>query len=65
MIGRFVIKECLAVANGYLFLQRPDAVTDTSGIAYLPYGNQPERTGLYPAGITALGGPWWAWTCNC
>jgi hypothetical protein len=65
MIGRFAIGECVAVHNGYLFLQTPDAVTDSSGIAYLPYGNQPESTGLYADGLTALGGPWWAWTCNC
>lgn len=65
MIGRFPIGECVAVDNGYLFLQTPDAVTDSSGIAYLPNGNQPEMTGLYPDGLTPLGGPWWAWTCNC
>jgi hypothetical protein len=65
MIGRFAIAECVAVPNGYLFLQAPDAVTDSSGIAYLPFGNQPESTGLYPDGLTALGGPWWAWTCHC
>jgi len=65
MIGRFAIAECLAVPDGYLFPQTPDAVTDSSGIACLPNGNQPESTELYPDGLTALGGPWWAWTCHC
>jgi len=53
-----------AVPNGYLFLQAPDAVTDSSGIAYLPNGNQPQSTGLYPDRLTELSGPWWAWTRN-
>lgn len=64
-IGWLTIGECLAVHEGYLFLQSENAVTDSSGIAYLPHGNDPERTGLHPDGLTALGGPWWAWTCYC
>ena len=50
---------------GYLFLQAPDAVTDSSGIAYLPEGFHPERTGLSRRDLTPLGGPWWGWTCHC
>jgi hypothetical protein len=64
-IGRFAVGDCLAVHEGYLFLQAQNAVTDSSGIAYLPSGNRPALTGLNPADLTALGGPWWAWTCHC
>lgn len=64
-IGEFPIGECLAVDDGYLFLQSPGAVTDSSGFVYLPNGNRPESTGLSSDGLTALGGPWWAWTCDC
>lgn len=64
-LGWIRINECLAVDRGYLFLQAPNAVTDSSGIAYLPEGNNPETTGLNAGQLTPLGGPWWSWTCYC
>lgn len=64
-IGRLRLSECWSLDGGYLFLQAPGALTDSSGIAYLPQGNNPETTGLNPSGLTPLGGPWWSWTCYC
>jgi len=64
-IGSFRIAECNALDHGYLFVQAQDAVTDVSGILYVPDGRRPASTGLDSSGFTALGGPWWAWTCYC
>ena len=64
-LGRVTLGECRSVDGGYLFLQAPDALTDSSGIAYLPAGNDPARTGLGTSDLTPLGGPWWSWTCHC
>jgi hypothetical protein len=64
-LGSISLSECLAVDHGYLFLQAPNAVTDSSGIAYLPEGNNPDTTGLSHRDLTSLGGPWWSWTCHC
>ena len=64
-LGWVRLSECLAIDRGYLFLQAPNAVTDSSGIAYLPQGNNSETTGLNPGKLTPLGGPWWSWTCYC
>ena len=66
MLGAFTLSGCENFAGGYLFVQAPGALTDTSGIVYLPEGRpDPESNGLYPSGFTPLGGPWWSWTCYC
>lgn len=64
-LGAISLSECLTVDRGYLFLQAPNAITDSSGIAYLPEGNNPATTQLSPHDLTPLGGPWWSWTCHC
>lgn len=64
-LGSFRVSECTIIDGGYLFVQAPDAVTDVSGIAYLPGGITSGTSGLGPAGLTLLGGPWWSWTCHC
>jgi hypothetical protein len=61
-IGAFELDGCSANADGdYLFLQRWSAFTDDSGILYLPNGPS-AWAGEEPR---HLGGPWYAWTCNC
>ena len=65
MIGQMPIDGCRSLNGGYLFLQAPDAITDDSGIVYLPGGNDPMTAGLSLADVTALGGSWWSWTCHC
>jgi hypothetical protein len=64
-IGTFTLSECWSLDGGYLFLQAPGALTDSSGIAYLPGGNDPDKSGLGSSGLSSLGGPWWSWTCDC
>ena len=64
-IGRLPLSGCVSLDSGFLFLQAADAITDSSGIAYLPEGNDAARTGLDPVDLTPLGGPWWSWTCHC
>jgi hypothetical protein len=44
------------------------ALTDDSGLAWLPDGPTPDRAdgdGLPPSGFTHLDGPWYRWTCGC
>ena len=64
-LGEFRLGECVSLDSGYLFLQASSAVTDSSGIAYLPAGNDAARTGLDGRDLTPLGGAWWSWTCHC
>ena len=63
-LGEFTLGKCVSLDSGYLFLQASSAVTDSSGIAYLPAGNT-ARTGLDERDLTPLGGAWWSWTCHC
>lgn len=65
MIGSYTLSDCRGFDGGYLFLQHDDAVTDDSGIAYLPSGPRVDEEGLLDTGLTHLDGPWWSWTCNC
>lgn len=65
MIGSYTIADCRGFGPGYLFLQYDDAVTDDSGIAYLPAGLPVDADGQVDSGLTHLDGPWYAWTCNC
>lgn len=68
LIGAYAIIDCRAFEGGFLFLQRENAVTDDSGIAWLPDGPRPQRpdgSGLGPSGFTHLDGPWYAWSCYC
>ena len=37
-IGEFSVTECRSIDGGYLFLQAQGALTDDSGIVYLPAG---------------------------
>lgn len=62
-IGQFRIERCWTIDHGYVFLQAQDAVTDDSGIVYLPSG--PGTSTFSNEDLTPLGGPWWAWTCRC
>jgi hypothetical protein len=62
-IGKFHIVECRAIDKGYLFLQAENALTDDSGIVYLPDGREGSDWGTET--LTPLGGPWWSWTCYC
>ncbi len=67
-IGAYAIVECRAFEGGFLFLQQENAITDDSGIAWLPEGLRPQRPdgqGLSPSGFTHLDGPWYAWSCFC
>ncbi len=67
-IGAYDVVDCRAIEGGYLFLQRANAVTDDSGIAWLPGGPsaaRPDGSGLGPDGFTHLDGPWYRWTCGC
>jgi hypothetical protein len=64
-LGRLRLGACVSVDGGYLFLQAPDAVTDSSGIAYLPARSGTTTTQLDARDLTPLGGPWWSWTCHC
>lgn len=62
-IGKFRIIECRSLDGGYLYLQAQGAITDDSGIVYLPSDAESEwRTNER---MTPLGGPWWSWTCHC
>jgi hypothetical protein len=73
-IGQFRISGCAVVwtrhspsgdavaPGGYLFLQSWDAITDSSGIAYLPDGRG--RLGFWEV-PRHLGGPWYSATCGC
>jgi hypothetical protein len=65
MLGSYPISRCVALDQGYLFLQTGNPVTDDSGFAYLPGGTSPEAAGLDPDSMTPLGGPWWTWSCYC
>lgn len=65
MIGSYPISRCVALDQGYLFLQTGNPVTDDSGFAYLPGGTSPEAAGFDPDSMTPLGGPWWTWSCYC
>ena len=59
-IGKFRIIECRSLDGGYLYLQAQGAITDDSGIVYLPADAESEwRT---TERLTPLGGPWWSWT---
>ena len=64
-VGELTLGECVSLDSGYLFLQASSAVTDSSGVAYLPAGNDAARTGLDSRDLTPLGGAWWSWTCHC
>lgn len=64
-LGGLRLSECWVIDGGYLFLQAPDALTDSAGIAYLPAGGRSGTDSLGRDGLTPLGGPWWAWTCRC
>ena len=61
-IGKFRIIECHTVDGGYLF-QTEGAITDDSGIVYLPADAESQWRATEP--MTSLGGPWWSWTCHC
>ena len=62
-IGKFRIIECHTIDGGYLYLQAQGAITDDSGIVYLPADAESQwRT---TERMTSLGGPWWSWTCRC
>ena len=64
-IGGFSITECRSIDEGYLFLQAQGAVTDDSGIVYLPAGTTARSDWGSVEAMTPLGGPWWSWTCSC
>ena len=64
-IGELGIAECRPVDGGYLFLQSQGALTDDSGIVYLPEAAHPTSTWWSTEPMIPLGGPWWAWTCGC
>jgi hypothetical protein len=57
LIGGIVMATSTRDAQLHARWAASDAVTDSSGIAYLPNRNQPEATGLHPDGLIALGGP--------
>ena len=59
------IAECRSVDGGYLFLQSQGALTDDSGIVYLPEAARATSTWWSTETMTPLGGPWWSWTCGC
>lgn len=61
-LGDFRIVECSSSYGGYLFLQAPGAITDHSGILYLPGGAAAEWV---DETVVPLGGPWFSWTCYC
>ncbi|HEY5785106.1 MAG TPA: hypothetical protein VIT65_10050 [Microlunatus sp.] len=62
-IGKFRIIECHTIDGGYLYLQAQGAITDDSGIVYLPADAESQwRT---TERMTSLGEPWWSWTCHC
>jgi hypothetical protein len=68
VVGTYAISECRSIEGGYLFLQQENAVTDDSGIAWLPNGpapQTPDGSGLGPSGFTHLDGPWYRWSCYC
>jgi hypothetical protein len=67
-IGAYAIVDCRAFPGGFLFLQRENAVTDDSGIAWIPDGPPRQGSGnfgLDPSGFTHLDGPWYVWSCYC
>ena len=64
-LGELSIAGCRSVDGGYLFLQAQGALTDDSGIVYLPEAARPTSTWSSTETMTSLGGPWWSWTCGC
>jgi hypothetical protein len=64
-IGELGIAACRSVDGGYLFLQSQGALTDDSGIVYLPEATRPTSSWWSTETMTPLGGPWWSWTCGC
>ena len=64
-IGEFRINECRSLDGGYLFLQAQGALTDDSGLLYLPGGPAASADWLSEETVAPLGGPWWSWTCYC
>lgn len=67
-LGSYRISQCHAFAGGYMFLQERSAWGDEAGFAYAPNGlptTEVDRGGLSSGGFTPLGGPWYAWSCNC
>jgi len=64
-IGEFSIIDCRTIDGGFLFLQTQGALTDDSGIVYLPAGTPSRSEWGSTETMTPLGGPWWSWTCYC
>ena len=64
-MGRFRIVDCRSINGGFLFLQAQGALTDGSGIVYLPARKGPRSKWWNIEAMTPLGGPWWSWTCYC
>lgn len=64
-IGDFRVIECRSLDGGYLFLQAQGALTDDSGVLYLPRGLAASADWLSEETMVPLGGPWWSWTCSC
>ena len=64
-IGELAVGECRSVDGGFLFLQAQGALTDDSGIVYLPEAARPTSSWWRTERMTPLGGPWWSWTCGC
>ena len=46
-------------------MQTQGALTDDSGIVYLPAGTPSRSEWGSTETMTPLGGPWWSWTCYC
>ena len=64
-LGDFRIVECRSLDGGYLYLQAQNALTDDSGIMYLPDGLEAAAEWLVDETVVPLGGPWFSWTCYC
>lgn len=64
-VGMYGVAECRSIGDGYLFLQRENALTDDSGIAWLPGGPDDQRLTYNRHEFTHLDGPWYRWTCGC
>lgn len=64
-LGDLRVVECRSLDGGYLFLQAQNALTDDSGIMYLPGGPKAAAEWLVDETVVPLGGPWFSWTCYC
>ena len=64
-LGELGVAGCRSIDGGYLFPQVQGALTDDSGIVYLPEVTRAAPTWWSTETMTPLGGPWWSWTCGC